>query len=245
MAPYETLYGQRCRTPTCWTELGERRVLGLELVADTEDKVKLIQDHLKEDSDRQKSYADLKHREIEYVVGDLIFLKVSSWKKVLRFGRKGKLSPRFIGPYQVVKRVVPVAYQLELPPELSQIHDVFHVSMLRRYRSDPSHVVVIEEIEVRPDLTFEEEPIQIIGRDVKVLRRKSIPLVKVLWCNHKVEEATWEPEEAMRCQHPQLFESDEQRSDFVDSRFFLRYLHCCFVLFFHLEDVTPVTHIQR
>ncbi|XP_040934466.1 uncharacterized protein [Gossypium hirsutum] len=118
-----------CRTPTCWTELGERRVLGPELVADTEEKVKLIRDRLKEASDRQKSYADLKRREIEYAVGDSIFFKVSLWKKVLRFGRKGKLSPRFIGPYQVRKRVGPVAYQLELPPELCQIHNVFHVSI--------------------------------------------------------------------------------------------------------------------
>ncbi|XP_017640154.1 uncharacterized protein LOC108481546 [Gossypium arboreum] len=105
-------------------------------------------------------------------MGDLVFLKVSLWKNVLRFRGKGKLSPRFIGPYRVVRRIGLVAYQLELPPELSQIHDVFHVSIMRLYYSDPSHVIAVEEIEVRPDLTFEEEPIQIIGRDVKVLRRK-------------------------------------------------------------------------
>ncbi|KAA3477814.1 DNA/RNA polymerases superfamily protein [Gossypium australe] len=149
MAPYEALYGRKCRTPTCWTELGERQLLGPELVSETEDKVKLIRARLKEASDRQKSCADLKRKEIEFAVGDRVFLKVSPWKKVLRFGRKGKLSPRFIGPYHVLKRVGPVAYQLELPSELSQIHDVFHVSMLRRYRSDSSHVVPVEEIEKR------------------------------------------------------------------------------------------------
>ncbi|KAG8490982.1 hypothetical protein CXB51_014123 [Gossypium anomalum] len=101
MAPYEALYGRRCRTPSCWTELGERQVLGPELVADTEDKVKLIRDRLKKVAHRQKSYADLKHKEIEYTVGDMVFLKVSPWKKILRFGKKGKLSPRFIGPYRV------------------------------------------------------------------------------------------------------------------------------------------------
>ncbi|XP_052888008.1 uncharacterized protein LOC128296615 [Gossypium arboreum] len=101
------------------------------LVADTVDKVKLIRDRLKEASDRQKSYADLKRREIEYAVGDLVFLKVSPWKKVLGFGWKGKLSPRFIGPYRVVRQIDPVTYQLELPPELSKIYDVFRVSMLR------------------------------------------------------------------------------------------------------------------
>ncbi|KAK5771330.1 hypothetical protein PVK06_047528 [Gossypium arboreum] len=207
MAPYEALYGRRCRTPTCWTELGERQVLGPELVADTESKVKLIRDRLKEASDRQKSYTDLKRKEIEFAVGDMVFLKVSPRKKILRFGKKGKLSPRFIGPYRVLKRVGPVAYQLELPPELDRIHDVFHVSMLRRYRSNPSHVLLVEEIEVRTDLTFEEEPIQILDREVKVLRRKSVPLVKVLWHNHVREEATWESEETMRQQYPQLFGS--------------------------------------
>ncbi|KAA3465768.1 Chromo domain-containing protein [Gossypium australe] len=114
----------------------------------------------------------------------------------MRFGRKGKLSPRFIGPYRVLERVGPVAYRLELPSELEQIHDVFHVSMLRCYRSDLSYVVPVEEIEVRPDLSFEEEPVKILDRDVKVLRRKSVPLVKVLWRNHGAEEATWEPEDA-------------------------------------------------
>ncbi|XP_016743099.1 uncharacterized protein [Gossypium hirsutum] len=115
----------------------------------------------------------------------------------MRFGRKGKLSARFIRPYQILKRVGPVAYQLDLPPKLDRIYDMFHVSMLRRYRSDPTHIVPIEEIEVRPDLTFEEEPVQILDRDVKVLRRKSIPLVKVMWQNHRTEEATWELEDSM------------------------------------------------
>ncbi|XP_017617947.1 uncharacterized protein LOC108462516 [Gossypium arboreum] len=123
-------------------------------------------------------------------MGDFVFLKVSPWKKVLRFGHKGKLSPRFIGPYRIVKRVGLIAYQLELLPELDRIHDVFYVSMLRRYSSDPTHVSLVEKVEVRPDLTFEEESIQILDRDVKFLRRKSIPLVKVLWRNHSSDEAT-------------------------------------------------------
>ncbi|KAA3474331.1 Transposon Ty3-G Gag-Pol polyprotein [Gossypium australe] len=186
-------------------ELGERQVLGPKLVSETEEKVKLIRARLKEASDRQKSYADLKRKEFGFAVGDQVFLKVSPRKKVMRFGWKGKLSPRFIGPYRVLERVGPVAYRLELPLELERIHNVFHVSMLRRYRSDPSHIVPVEEIEVRPDLSFEEEPVQILDRDVKVLRRKSVLLVKVLWRNHGAEEATWEPEDAMRQQYPHLF----------------------------------------
>ena len=114
-------------------------------------------------------------------------------------------SGRFIGPYSVLKRVGPIAYKLELPLILDLIHDVFHVSMLRHYRSDPPHIVPVEKIEARPDLTSEENLEQISDREVKILRKKSIPLVKVLWRNHSSEEATWEPEEAMRQQYPHLF----------------------------------------
>ncbi|KAG8473009.1 hypothetical protein CXB51_034924 [Gossypium anomalum] len=115
---------------------------------ETEEKVKVIRDCLKAASDRQKSYADLKRKEIEFQVGDKIFLKASPWKKVLRFGRKGKLSPRFIGPYEIIEKVRPVEYRLALPPELERIHDVFHVSMLHRYHSDPSHIISPTEIEL-------------------------------------------------------------------------------------------------
>ncbi|XP_016743069.1 uncharacterized protein [Gossypium hirsutum] len=111
-------------------------------------------------------------------------------KKILQFDRKNKLSSRFIRPYRILKRVRPIAYQSELPPKLDCIHDVFHVSMLKRYLSDPSHVVSIEEIEVRLHLTFEEVPVQILNRDIMVLKRKSILLVNVLWWNHNIEKAT-------------------------------------------------------
>ncbi|XP_012482930.1 uncharacterized protein LOC105797514 [Gossypium raimondii] len=209
MAPYEALYGRKCRTPLCWTELGEQRVLGSELVFETKDKVRLIRDLLKAVSNRQKCYADLKMRDIGYSVGDYFFIKVSLWKKVLWFGRKGKLSARFNGPYRILKHVGSVTYQLELLLELDRIHDVFHVFMLRRYQFEPSHVVFVEEIEVRLDLTFENESVQIMNRDVKVLRRKSIPLVKVLWWNHGTKEANWELEDSIHQQHPHIFESSK------------------------------------
>ena len=124
----------------------------------------------------------------------------------MRFRKKGKLSPRFIGPYKVIEKVGPVAYRLALPPNLEKIHNVFHVSMLRRYRLDSSNVVSSETIELRPDLTYEEEPVEILAREVKELRNKKIPLVKVLWRNNKTEEAIWESEETMRQQYPQLFD---------------------------------------
>ena len=116
------------------------------------------------------------------------------------------MSPRFIGPYEVIEKVGLVAYRLALPPELENIYSVFHASMLRRYRSDPSHVVSTETIELRLDLTYEEEPVEILAREMKELPNKKIPLFKVLWRNHKTEEATWESEETMRQQYPQLFD---------------------------------------
>ena len=205
MAPYEALYGRKCRTPLCWTELSERKVIGPDLIREIEEKVKIIREKLKVATDRQKSYADMKRKDIRYEIGEKVFLKVSPWKKVMRFGKKGKLSPRFIGPYEVIEKVGPVAYRLALPPDLEKIHNVFHVSMLRRYRSDPTHIVSSETTELRPDLTYEEEPLEILAHEVKELRNKKIPLVKVLWRNHKTEEATWEKEETMRQQYPQLF----------------------------------------
>ncbi|XP_021649178.2 uncharacterized protein LOC110641667 [Hevea brasiliensis] len=198
MAPYEALYERKCRMSLCWTELSEDKLIGPDLVRQTEEKVKIIKNSLKAASNRQKSYAALKRKDIEYEVSDKVFLQVSPWKKVLRFGKKGKLSPRFIGPYEIMECVGSVAYRLALPPQLDKIHNVFHVSMLRRYRSNLSHILSIEIIDVQPDLTYEEEPVKILAREIKELRNKRIPLVKVLWRNHKVEQVTWESEEIMR-----------------------------------------------
>ncbi|KAL5550449.1 hypothetical protein UlMin_000625 [Ulmus minor] len=127
---------------------------------------------------------------LEFQVGDLVFLKVAPMKGFMRFGKKGKLSPRYIGPFEILERIGKVAYKLALPSELSTVHNVFHVSMLQKYISDPSHVLESEPIEIREDLTYEEQPVQILDRKDKALRNKVIPLVKVLWRNHKVEEAT-------------------------------------------------------
>ncbi|KAA3455259.1 DNA/RNA polymerases superfamily protein [Gossypium australe] len=208
MALSEALYGRRCQTPVGWIELNKRKMIGPGLVQETEDIVKKIQDRLKAAFDKQKSYADLKRRDIEYSVSDKVFLKVSPWKKILRFGRKGKLSPCIFGPYEIVERVELVAYRLALPPELQKIHEVFHVSMLRRYRSDHSHVISTEDIEIQLDLTYEEEAVEILAREVKELRNKRVPLVKVLWRSHSIEEATWELEETMRSQYPHLFSAN-------------------------------------
>ncbi|KAA3462021.1 DNA/RNA polymerases superfamily protein [Gossypium australe] len=160
--------------------LSEKKIHGVDLVPETEEKVKVIQDSLKAASNSQKSYTDLKRKEIQFQVSDKVFLKVSPWKKILRFGCKGKLSPRFIGPYEIIERIRHVAYRLALPPELERIHNVFHLSMLRRYRSDSSHVISPTEVEIQPDMTYSEEPIKVLARETKELRNKKVALVKVL-----------------------------------------------------------------
>ena len=204
MAPFEALYGRKCRTPICWDEVGERKLLGPELVQITTDNLQVVRANLKTAQDRQKSYANLKRIDIKYEKGEKVFLKVSPWKGVLRFGKRGKLSPRYIGPYEVIERIGPVAYRLALPPKLAGIHDVFHVSMLRRYRSDPSHTLQKLPVELKENLSYIEEPVSILARDRKVLRNKVIPLVKVLWKNHYEEEATWEREEDTKQKYPEL-----------------------------------------
>ncbi|KAJ8760519.1 hypothetical protein K2173_015186 [Erythroxylum novogranatense] len=206
MAPYEALYDRKCRSPIFWDEEGLRIIEGPELIQDTVDKVKLIHSRIKMAQDRQKSYVDQHRRGMEYQVGDKVFLRVSPWRGVLRFGKKGKLSPRYIGPFEIIERIGPLAYRLALPSEMAQIHNVFHVSMLRRYRSDPTHVIPTQEIEVSSNLSYVEEPVKIIGYQNKQLRNRVIQMVKVLWKNHSSEEATWEMEEHMRSQYPYLFD---------------------------------------
>ena len=181
------------------------------------DKVNVIRAKLKAAQDRQKSYADKRRKDLEFEVEDRVFLKLSPWKGVVCFGKRGKLSPRYIGPFEIVERVGPVAYRLDLPEELSRVHNVFHISMLRKYVLDPSHVLEALEIELRDDLSYEEQPVQILGREEKELRNKTISLVKVLWRNHLVEEATWEREDQMRSQYPHLLH--DLGTNFVDEIF--------------------------
>ena len=143
--------------------------------------------------------------ELEFEVDDMVFLKVAPWKVVIRFRKRGKLNPWYIGPFRIVERIGPVAYRLELPSELSRIHNVFHVSMLKKYVSDPSHVLETPPFELDEDLTFEVQPVGIVDQGIKELRNKTISMVKVLWRNSSIEETTWETEAFMRKHHPYLF----------------------------------------
>ncbi|KAM6577406.1 hypothetical protein CsatB_029243 [Cannabis sativa] len=205
MARYELLYGKKCRSPIHWDETGERKFLGPQLVKKTSDAIKKIKARMLTSQSRQKSYADPKRRDIEFQVGEHVFLRISPMKSVKRFGKRGKLSPRFIAPFEILEKVGQVAYRLALPPALSAVHNVFHVSMLRKYVSNPTHVLSYDTLELAPDLSYEEQPVQILDRKDKVLRNKTIFLIKVLWKNNKVEEATWELESEMRTQYPELF----------------------------------------
>ena len=137
MAPYEELYGRPCRSPLCWTEVGESSITGPDLIIDTSEKVSLIRQRLLTAQSRQKSYANVRRRPLEVEVGDHVLLKVMPKRGVVRFGKRGKLSPRFIGPFEILERVGTVAYRLALPPIMIGVHEVFHVSMLRKYTPDP------------------------------------------------------------------------------------------------------------
>ena len=129
-------------------------------------------------------------RDLEFEVEDRVFLKLSPWKGVVRFEKRGKLNPRYIGPFEIIERIGPVAYRLDLSEKPSRVYNVFHISMLRKYIPDPSQVLETPEIELRDDLSYEEQPVQILGREEKELLNKTISLVKVLWRNHLVKEAT-------------------------------------------------------
>ncbi|XXG73021.1 hypothetical protein AAC387_Pa07g2003 [Persea americana] len=204
MAPFEALYGRRCRTPMCWEEVGERNFHGPTLIGETNEKVKLIHERLKVARSRQKSYADVRRKDLQFQVGDKVFLKVSPMRGTSRFGQKGKLSSRFIGLYEILSRIGEVAYRLALSPKLSGVQNVVHVSMLKKHVRDPSHVLQHEPLEIQEDATYVEKPVRIINTKEQELRTRTIHWVKVLWQNHEQEEATWELWDQVQKKYPHL-----------------------------------------
>ena len=168
---------------------------------------------------RKKSYANVRRRSLEFEIGDLVFLKVTPIKDVLRFRHKGKLSPKFIGPFEILERVGPIAYKLALSPAHSRVNNVFHVSMLRKYIMDPINEIDYESLQLNEDMSYEEELVNILAREVKTLRNRNIAFVKVLWLNHHSEEATWEREDEIREKYPELvqeFETFEIREKYPE-----------------------------
>ncbi|WVZ70711.1 hypothetical protein U9M48_019354 [Paspalum notatum var. saurae] len=194
MAPFEALHGRRCRTPLNWSEPGERVTFGPDLVTQAEEQVKFIHDNLKRAQCRQKSYSDKRRRPLVFEKDDHVYLRVSPMKGVHRFRVKGKLGPRYVGPFKIIEQCGPVAYRLELQPHLATVHDVFHVLQLKKCLRVPEEVVDTSQIQIQPDLTYEEKPIKILDQMQRSTRR-TITFYKVQWSNHSEEEATWEQEE--------------------------------------------------
>ncbi|KAM2075136.1 hypothetical protein ACFX1T_038066 [Malus domestica] len=153
MAPFEALYGRPCRSPLCWAEAEDFSLLGPELIQETNEKIKIIKDRLRTAQSRQKSYADRRRRLLEFQVGDFVLLKISPRKGVSRFGKSGKLASRYIGSFEIVKRVGEVAYQLALPSSLAHVHDVFHVSMLQKSQPNATQVIEWDEVPLQDDVT--------------------------------------------------------------------------------------------
>jgi len=181
MAPYEALYGRICRTPLCWFETGENSVLGPDMIQHTTEKIKMIREKLRTTQSRKKSYADKKRQRLEFQEGDHVFLKVTPPTGIGRVMKSKKLTSRFIGPYQILRKIGPVAYQICLPPFLSNLHNVFHASQLRKYIFDPTHMIRPDTVQLKNNLTFDAIPVQIMDKKVKELRGIQIPLVKVMW----------------------------------------------------------------
>jgi hypothetical protein len=185
--------------------VGDKSIIGPEIIQETTLKIKSIQEKIRTAQSRQKSYANNRRRPLEFSEGDHVFLRVTPKLCLRGIFKTKKLSPRYMGPFMILKRIGPVAYQLALPPAMSGLHDVFHVSQLKKFIPDPFQPVELDSIDLRSDLTFQPEPEKIIDRDVKTLRNKEIPIVKVVWRGSPDGEATWELESEMLGQYPFLF----------------------------------------
>ncbi|KAK1595958.1 hypothetical protein QYE76_059205 [Lolium multiflorum] len=210
MAPFEALYGRKCRTPLNWSEVGESQVFGPDVLREAEEKVHKIREYLKTAQSRQKSYADKRRREMTFEIGDFVYLKVSPLKGMQRFQVKGKLAPRYVGPFKVLSRRGEVSYQLELPEEMAAVHNVFHISLLRKCLEVPEKTEVFKNIDhrsvdINSDLTYREVPIRILEEAYRTTRTRSIKFLKIQWSNHTEDEATWEREEDMKKEYPDLF----------------------------------------
>eukprot|EP00253_Pinus_taeda_P012641 PITA_12641 len=216
MSPFEVMYGRKCRTPINWGGPEDKLNLGPEMLKEMEEMVKKVRMNLKAAQDRQKNFADRKRRFKEYQVGDHVYIRIQTKRSTLQWSGCAKLAPRYCGPFQILARIGPVAYQLALPSHI-RVHNVFHVSILKKYVYDPRHVIQWQDIQVEPEGEVLVEPLNILDRREVQLRKRAITQVKVQWRHYGPEEATWEDEELMRRSYPALFVA-ERHWDGVQSQ---------------------------
>ncbi|GKB14315.1 putative reverse transcriptase domain-containing protein [Tanacetum coccineum] len=204
-APFEALYGRKCRSPVCWAEVGDAQLTGPAIIHETTKKIVQIKSRIQAARDRQKSYANIRRKPMVFQVGDRVMLKVSPWKGVVCFGKRGKLNPGYVGPFKVIERVGTVAYKLELPQQLSRVHNTFHVSNLKKCMSDESLVISLEELRVDDKLHFVEEPVEVMNHEIKQLKISRISIIKVRWNSKRGPEFTWEREDQFKQKYLHIF----------------------------------------
>eukprot|EP00253_Pinus_taeda_P002781 PITA_02781 len=210
MSPFEVMYGRKCCTPTSWGGPEDKLSLGPEMLKEMEDMVKRVRVNLKAAQDRQKNFADQKRRFREFQIGDHVYIRIQAKRSTLQWSGCTKLAPRYCGPFQILARVGPIAYQLALPSHI-RVHNVFHVSVLNKYVYDPRHVIRWQEIQVEPEGEVLVEPLSILDQREVQLRKRVITQVKVQWRHFGPDKATWEDKELMRRTYPGLFGSERHR----------------------------------
>nr|GEV78094.1 putative reverse transcriptase domain-containing protein [Tanacetum cinerariifolium] len=194
-SPFEALYDRKCISPSCWAEVGDVQLKGPEIIHETTEKIVKIRQLLQAARDWQRSYANVRRKPLEFQAEDRVMLKVSPRKGVIRFGKQGKLNPWYIRPFKILERIGPMAYKLELPEELSNVHSAFHISNIKKCLSDESLVIPMKELRLDDKLNFVEEPVEIIDREGKQLKQSRIHIVKVRWNSKRGPEFTWEHED--------------------------------------------------
>jgi hypothetical protein len=207
MSPFQALYRRNCRTPLHWDQPGTRQVFGPDIVLEVEENIRMVRENLKIAQSRQRSYADTRRRDLSFKVGDYVYLKVSPIRGIKRFGVKGNLAPRYIGPYQIQARRGKVAYQLSLLESQLAVHDVFHVSQRKKCLRVLEDQLPTEVLEVQEDLTYIKKPTHILEIADRVTQRSTIKMCKVKWGHHPEEEATLEREDDLKAKYPELFAS--------------------------------------